>query len=119
MSLVGGRMVQAHRYIWEQQRGPIPDNLVMDHRCRNRACINVEHLRLVTTKVNVTENIVGAAWQKNAAKTHCKYGHPFDDQNTRHHVSPNGKPARYCRACELARSRARRARKRLKDQHSQ
>lgn len=47
----------------------------------------------------------GAPPLRNAEKTHCKYGHPFDAENT--HVKQSG--ARGCRACgrEAARRRAR------------
>lgn len=36
----------AHRRAWEDERGPIPEGAILDHRCRNRACINLDHLRL-------------------------------------------------------------------------
>lgn len=42
----------AHRLAWEVMRGPIPDGLVTDHLCRNRACVEVEHLRIVTRDQN-------------------------------------------------------------------
>lgn len=41
-----GRM--AHRVAYEVARGPIPPGLVLDHRCRVRSCIRVEHLEPVT-----------------------------------------------------------------------
>lgn len=41
-----------------------------------------------------------------AQKTHCKHGHPFDDENT--HITPQG--FRSCRACHRNRERARRDR---------
>ena len=49
---VRGRMVQAHRYAWERTHGSIPDGMEIDHTCWNRACVNVEHLRLATTAQN-------------------------------------------------------------------
>lgn len=33
--------------------GEIPEGLYVDHRCRNRICINPEHLRLLTHKENM------------------------------------------------------------------
>lgn len=50
---VNGRKVQAHRYAWERERGPIPDGMVIDHRCYERSCVNVDHLRLATPQENV------------------------------------------------------------------
>lgn len=49
---VNGRMVPAHRYAWERERGPIPDGLYVDHRCYVRSCVNVDHLRLATPQEN-------------------------------------------------------------------
>ena len=47
----GGRSL-AHRYAWERENGPIPAGMVLDHTCWNRACVNVAHLRVVTTAQN-------------------------------------------------------------------
>lgn len=44
---------QAHRAIYERLRGPIPDGLELDHLCRNRSCVNPDHLDPVTREVNI------------------------------------------------------------------
>lgn len=49
---VNGRMVQAHRYAWERERGPIPDGVEVDHTCWERSCVNTDHLRLATHAEN-------------------------------------------------------------------
>lgn len=36
-----------HRTMWRLRRGEIPEGYEVDHLCRNRACCNVEHLRLL------------------------------------------------------------------------
>lgn len=54
-----GRVTRAHRYAWEQERGPIPDGAELDHICWNRACVNVEHLRVATRAQNGA-NLSGA-----------------------------------------------------------
>ncbi len=103
-----GKVFKAHRYVWEQKHGPIEEGKVIDHRCRNRACINVDHLRVVTPSINSKENVEGAAWQVNAVKTHCPQGHPYDEENTRWLQG-----RRYCRECGRIDGRKRYARKQL------
>ena len=56
---VNGRKMHAHRYAWQRVNGPIPDGTVTDHTCWNRACCNVEHLRLATRQQN-RQNLSGA-----------------------------------------------------------
>lgn len=48
-----GRKVNSHRWIWEKIMGPIERGLELDHLCRNRACVNLEHLEPVTRTENV------------------------------------------------------------------
>lgn len=37
-----------HRYVWEREKGPIPNGYEIDHLCNNRACCNIEHLQCIT-----------------------------------------------------------------------
>lgn len=90
---VDGRNERVHRVMYEMFAGPIPDGLQLDHLCRVRHCANVDHLELVTPRVNTLRGIgVTAA---NAGKDQCKNGHPFDLLNT--YWSPTGR--RECRTC--------------------
>lgn len=82
----------AHREAWEAANGLIPVGLVVDHKCRVRACVNPDHMRIVTHVENTMCGESPAA--RNARKTHCKHGHPFDQQNT---YNDNG--SRSCRRC--------------------
>jgi hypothetical protein len=52
ITVQGEGQTSAHRYAWARVNGPIPDGLFVDHICHNRACVNVEHLRLATQAQN-------------------------------------------------------------------
>lgn len=47
---------KAHRVSFELSNGPIPPGKVIDHKCRNKLCVNPDHLHAVTHKEN-TENL--------------------------------------------------------------
>lgn len=52
---VGGRRIHAHRLVWEQENGPLPDGLVVRHDCDTPSCINLAHLRLGTQGDNMRD----------------------------------------------------------------
>ena len=81
----------AHRWLWLLLVGPIPDDLVLDHLCRNRKCVNPDHLEPVTIGENIRRG-----WFPNRDKTHCPQGHPYSPENTK---LVNGGRGRACRAC--------------------
>lgn len=95
---VNGKMRLAHRVAYELF-APIPDGLVLDHLCRNRPCINPDHLEPVTVAEN---NLRGVGCMANyARRTHCPKGHPYDATNT--WITKVG--ARRCRACKAVENR--------------
>jgi hypothetical protein len=47
----------AHRWLWEQLVGPIAKGLDLDHLCRNRKCVNPDHLEPVTRRENLRRGI--------------------------------------------------------------
>ena len=55
--LIHGQARQAHRVMYELVHGPVDPKLHIDHLCRNRACINPEHLEAVTETVNIRRGL--------------------------------------------------------------
>lgn len=47
-----GHPVRAHRAYYEKHKGPILEGMTLDHLCRNRRCVNPDHLEPVTIAVN-------------------------------------------------------------------
>ncbi len=88
-----------HRVAWELYRGPIPAGMVIDHICRERSCVNPDHLRVVSRRTNAVENSLCFV-AINAQKKRCVHGHIFD----RLRVHGNRK-FRACSKCEAAKAR--------------
>lgn len=47
-----GRVVLAHRWLWEYTTGEVPGGCYLDHLCRIRSCVNPAHLQPVTPFTN-------------------------------------------------------------------
>ncbi len=50
---MGEKSISAHQYLYEKLVGRAPEGLEMDHVCRNTACCNPAHMKLVTHHENV------------------------------------------------------------------
>lgn len=112
------RKFKGHRVSYTWFRGSIPEGLVLDHLCRNRICVNPNHLEIVTIGENVLrgETIPVSL----ALRTHCEQGHEFTLENTGRKHGRGGTYYRTCKTCHCAQARdnyrrnaeARRAQKR-------
>lgn len=79
-----GRLLAAHRVSWELANGPIPEGMVIDHRCANKSCVNPDHLRVITNAQNQQHltsarkssksGIRGVCWSKKENAWQVKVG---------------------------------------------
>ena len=97
---VDGRLVLAHRHVYEQMVGPITGEC--DHLCRNRSCVNPDHIEDVTRRVNMVRGEHPDAIRHRTNT--CIRGHDLRDA----YVRKEGK--RMCRECRNIRRRERKAR---------
>lgn len=51
------KVTTAHRQRWIEEKGPIPDGLVVRHKCGVRCCVNLDHLELGTQEENEADKI--------------------------------------------------------------
>lgn len=56
-----GQTVAVHRVMWTNFYGYIPGKMQIDHVCRNRLCVNPDHLQMVTHQENQRRRAVAAS----------------------------------------------------------
>lgn len=87
-----GKQIGAHRAVWLEAYGEIPEGMVVNHlchsvaakkgmclggeRCIHRSCYNLNHLELVTHEENVKQ---GSSKLRN--KPYCSNGHKITEDN--------------------------------------
>ena len=89
-----GKMNHAHRVMYRLVTGKeIPKGMHTDHLCRNTACVNPDHLEVVTHRENILRgnNIAST----NSRKIHCPLGHEYSGDNL--YTDKVGR--RYCKTC--------------------
>lgn len=99
-AVVNGKVRQVHRVLYQHFKGPISDDLPLDHlchtrdlncpggECAHRACVNPNDLEPVTHQENMRRGV-------RARKTHCRKNHPYEGENL--YVDKHGK--RHCKEC--------------------
>jgi hypothetical protein len=87
----GGRKhhTKVHRAAWTHYHGEPDDDIDVDHRCFNRRCVRLDHLRLLSPREN-RRRTNGDDWP---VGTGCKKGHPDTEQVDR---SDGGTRCRQC-----------------------
>jgi len=98
------RTLSAHRVAYTLHFGPIPDGLVIDHLCRQSACVNPDHLEAVTQRENVRRGNLATV----VASGTCSRGHLVVGENAKPH-----KTTVVCRKCAIDTSRGWRAQRKM------
>jgi hypothetical protein len=98
---VNGSNRPAHRVGYELVHGPIGEGFHLDHLCRNRGCVNPDHLEPVTIRENILRGSSPSALT--SVGDMCRKGHSMDDS----FIRSNGK--RQCRSCHYEYAKLRKA----------
>ena len=99
--------VRPHRVVFELLGlPPVPADMTVDHLCRNKACVNPDHLEIVTAGENTLRG--GAMSARYARRSQCINGHDYTPENTRYWGTGR---ERYCLTCQAMRREERRQRK--------
>ena len=91
----GKRIANAHVGSWmAYNEAEIPEGLEVHHICEVRACVNPEHLDVVTHRENLQ--------MRNGGSTeYCQWGHPRSEDNEYYHTTKAGLVLTSCRQCQL------------------
>jgi HNH endonuclease len=107
---INNKQYRAHRVSYEIYTSSVPLSLDLDHLCRNRRCVNPNHLEPVTRKVNLMRSETAclsggmSTARKKMSNNFCNRGHQYTKENTRIRVDHKGRRSRVCRTCRNKRA---------------
>jgi len=85
-----GKRYYAHRVSYVAYKGQIAHGLEINHICKNKSCVNPDHLEAVTHTENMRWSLV---------KKVCVRGHDLDSENLYTVTRSNGKVFHRCKKC--------------------
>ncbi len=97
-----GKVFYPHRLMFHWFKHPLPNDLTIDHLCKNRRCLNPDHMEAVT----IAENVGRAV-----KRAYCKRGHP---QTAKNRYTAPGSGQTRCKPCIKVRNKVTRSNKRAK-----
>lgn len=96
------RLWVAHRAFWVFSGKPDPKGFDLDHLCRNRACINPDHLEMVSRSENLRRGFIARG---------CVNGHPYREDDFSIVNRSDGSQELRCKVCHRERNRRAKQRK--------
>ena len=97
---INGKTIGIHRVAFYLFNAYMPNTC--RHTCGTRRCINPDHL-IDGTRGDNNRDTVLQGRNVNAAKTHCRYGHEYTEENT--YRVPSDPSKRFCATCRRLRQR--------------
>lgn len=103
--LPNNKVRRAHRELYQCVKGEVAKNLDLDHLCRNRACVNPDHLEPVTRSVNLRRGLGPQKTKEwHAKQMGCVNGHKYEAGS--YFVYFHAKRNRSYRVCKICASAA-------------
>jgi hypothetical protein len=96
-TIINGKHVKLHRYVWTKQKGTIPADHDIHHKDGDKANNGISNLEPITRSDHLKLHHAN----RRELTTHCKHGHEWTPENT--YQSTEG---RMCKTCVRLRARA-------------
>lgn len=77
-----GRNQRPHRVAFEEFHGPIPEGMLVLHKCNVRSCVNPDHLYIGTPQDNADDRVKAGRGKAPRVKI-CKRGHSTTEPASR------------------------------------